>query len=278
MSLAAWQTDSVVSTSSLAQICDPSTSFRPGTAYTFTGIVSSSQLPSNGDEDYAPAYESATPPVVPVLHVIAQPEEAALPHLDESVKQATAEVVIDYLAHGFSTPDPLAAEFLLLALIASVTSRIPGGLPLGSLSLNLLFPKGATDSAQAFPRLANRIAAISPRVVPVDLSLDLLNSRPIHPVSSQSASSSSLQSGLLQLAPSTAVLLNEDTLESGELKDRGVRNLRTLSEIIKTQHLRYEYPFTDEGFGMEVDLSFIVCGVGKSLLPVGASCLNADGT
>ena len=42
---------------------------------------------------------------------------------------------------------------------------------------------------------------------------------------------------------------------------------------MKNQKLRYEYPFTDEGFGMDVDLGFIVCGIGKSLLPV-SFCLS----
>jgi hypothetical protein len=185
----------------------------------------------------------------------------------EDVTPASREAVIDYLADSFAPADKLAAELLLLALVASVTSRVAGTFPLGSLALNLLLPKDSPSAS--FKRLNDRLSQIVPLLVPVDLTLPLLASHPFFPISSSSSTGNSdLQSGLLQLAPSTVVLLNEDTLESGQLNDRGVRNLQALSETIKTQRLRYQYPFVDEGFGMDVDLSFVVCGVGKSLLPV----------
>jgi hypothetical protein len=177
---------------------------------------------------------------------------------------ATRDQAIQYLADCFSPPDQLAAEFLLLATVASVTSRLTGGFPLGSLALNVLFPKSSSSPTDSFKRLSDGLSAIIPLVVAVDLTIPLLSSHPFYPISS----AQSLQSGLLQLPPSTLVLLNEDTLESGTLNDKGVRNLKALSDTMKNQKLRYEYPFTDEGFGMDVDLGFIVCGIGKSLLPV----------
>ncbi len=242
------------------QVYDPNASFRPGTVYTFTGILSSSTLPSNDDDYTTESPSSSTPPTIPVIHVLSEPT----PHSIESTATlATREQAIDYLAECFSPPDRLAAEFLLLSTVASVTSRIIGGFPLGSLGLNVLFPRSA--STDSFKRVTDRLSAIIPLMIAVDLTIPLLSTHPFYPISS----SQSLQSGLLQLPPSTLVLLNEDTLESGQLNDRGVKNLKALSDTMKNQKLRYEYPFTDEGFGMEVDLGFVVCGIGKSLLPVG---------
>lgn len=191
---------------------------------------------------------------------------------------AGREEVIDYLARllprGESSQlDRTAAEVLLLALISRVTSKAPGSVPLGTLTLDLLLPRGSTsDEGAAFRQLVAGIQRVMPLVVDVELSLQLLSRHPFYPISSHVAASAStgdsLQAGLLQLAPGTVVLINEDTLEGGDLQDRGVRNVKALADTVRTQKLRYEFPYVSEEFGMETDLAFVVMGQGKSLLPV----------
>jgi hypothetical protein len=261
--------------------------------------------------------------LVPCIHVLTEPREVY--PLDPAVlgqsmahgEGVTRDEVIDYLAgllpsHPEKGPDRIAAELLLLALIARVTSKAPGSVPLGTLSLNFLLPRakltatgptqnGTTNGTQngavsgtqhgangtsngtekrylAFERLVEGVGRVLPLVVPVLLSIQLLSDHPFYPRSSHvtpSAGGESLQSGLLQLAPSTVVLINEDTLEGGSLQDRGVKNLHALAETVRTQKLRYEFPYVSEDFGMETDLGFVVVGQGKTLLPVGTEGLCA---
>lgn len=265
---------------------------------------------------------------MPCIHVLTEPTEVyplnptLLGASTAGTEAVARDAVIGYLAELLprhsetGDEDRTAAELLLLALIARVTSKAPGSVPLGTLSLNLLLPRadpavavpaqngtvngiqngpvngthdspsnepqngganGAEKRYPAFERLIEGIGRVIPLLVDVSLSIRLLSEHPFYPRSSHVVASSatpgslageSLQSGLLQLAPSTMVLINEDTLEGGSLQDRGVKNLQALAETVKTQKLRYEFPYVSEDFGMETDLGFIVVGQGKTLLPV----------
>ncbi|KAJ9093418.1 hypothetical protein QFC21_006449 [Naganishia friedmannii] len=274
----------------LIKIYDPNIAFRPGTAYEFIGILSRSRLPASSDDFLPPSIaqdsdENKEDVLVPAIHVLTEPyevyplKEATLASVDANVGvSAGREEVIEYLAgllpRGESSElDRTAAEVLLLALISRVTSKAPGSVPLGTLTLDLLLPRGSTsDEGAAFRRLVAGIQRVMPLVVDVELSLQLLSQHAFYPISSHVAASAStgdsLQAGLLQLAPGTAVLVNEDTLQGGDLQDRGVRNLKALADTVRTQKLRYEFPYVSEEFGMETDLAFVVMGQGKSLLPV----------
>lgn len=270
------------------QIYDPNIAFRPGTAYEFIGILSRSRLPASSDDFLPPSIaqdsdESKEDVLVPTIHVLTEPYEV-YPLKEVTLASAGApagrEEVIDYLASllPHSQPSELdrtAAEVLLLALISRVTSKAPGSVPLGTLTLDLLLPRGPTsDDGVAFRRLVEGIQRVMPLVVDVELSLQLLSQHAFYPVSSHVAASAStgdsLQAGLLQLAPGTAVFVNEDTLQGGNLQDKGVKNLKALADTVRTQKLRYEFPYVSEEFGMETDLAFVVMGQGKSLLPVSA--------
>ncbi|KAJ9120939.1 hypothetical protein QFC22_002875 [Naganishia vaughanmartiniae] len=274
----------------LIKIYDPNIAFRPGTAYEFIGILSRSRLPASSDDFLPPSIaqdsnETKEDVLVPAIHVLTEPYEV-YPLKEGTLASVGAETgvpagrdeVIDYLAELLprgpsSTLDRTAAEVLLLALISRVTSKAPGSVPLGTLTLDLLLPRGSSsDEGAAFRRLVTGIQRVMPLVVNVELSLQLLSQHAFYPVSSHVAASAStgdsLQAGLLQLAPGTVVLVNEDTLQGGDLQDKGVRNLKALADTVRTQKLRYEFPYVSEDFGMETDLAFVVVGQGKSLLPV----------
>ena len=139
---------------------------------------------------------------------------------------------------------------------------------MGTLSLNLLVPKDNDVIQQSFKRIVDIVSSVSPLVTPVELTIDLLSKGSFYPYSVNAASSTGLQSGVLQLVSSTMVIMNEDTLEGGDLKDRAVNNLKATMAVFKNQKLRYEFPFVGEEFGMDVDLGLIVVGQGKSFLPV----------
>jgi hypothetical protein len=207
---------------------------------------------------------------VPTLHVLSSPYESYPLRSAPIAAEGNAErdEVVAYLRSAFAQEDTLAAEFLLLALTASVTTRVPGGPPLGTLSLNLLIPKEAPANNGIFKRMTDVVESVNPLVTPVELSIDLLSNKPFFPYSQDASSSIGLQSGVLQLVPSTIVLLNEDTLQPGDLKDRAVKNLKAMMGVVKGQKLRYEFPFVGEDFGMDVDLGIVLVGQGKSFMPV----------
>lgn len=115
------------------------------------------------------------------------------------------------------------------------------------------------------------VSSISPRVVSQSLSLPLLHSHPFSP----SSTDSTLDSGLLQLAPGTVLLVGEDEMgQGGQLQEKAVKNIRALMECAKDQTVRYEYPYMD-GLKMECSIRVIVLSEGKSLVPVSSSLMKS---
>ena len=78
--------------------------------------------------------------------------------------------------------------------------------------------------------------------------------------------SENLNSGRLQLAPGTVILVDETQLGEGQLKNRGVRNVQSLARVIKDQILGYRFPYHE--FEFHTDLKVLIVSKGKSLLPV----------
>lgn len=218
--------------------------------------------------------------------MLVAPEPLVRPQLSKSVSRDEA---IRHLATRLLSGDLLAAECLLLSLVSRVTGRAPGtgpsgSMPLGSLSLGLLLPK-TTAEGVSFDRLQRELGDLLESVVAIPLSLQTLkeasffpsampeqqvaaSSSSSSPSSDRTAPTSGLRAGLLQLPPGACLLVDEDALEPGTLDERGVRNLRSLSEVFKSQRLRYAYPYVGEDFGIECDVACIAVGQGKSLLPV----------
>ena len=62
------------------------------------------------------------------------------------------------------------------------------------------------------------------------------------------------------------MLVDETQLGEGQLKDRGVRNVQSLSRVVKDQVLGYRFPYHE--FEFHTDLKVIIVSKGKSLLPV----------
>ncbi len=62
------------------------------------------------------------------------------------------------------------------------------------------------------------------------------------------------------------MVIDESGMTEGKLGDMGVRNLRFLSRIVVGQKLGFEFPFHD--FEIDTDLTVLVLGSSKSILPV----------
>jgi len=234
------------------QIYDEGVTFKPATVHTLIGVLSSAPLPSaiqTSDED------SET--LVPAIHVLKFVEDA--PSATATTNNDLTSEIIDYLSTAFSPPDRLAGELLFLSLISSPSVRPTSLPPLGTLSLNLLRKNSKITS-----NLTHILSSLTPRLVYQPLSLPLLHSASFSPKSTDA----SLESGLLQLAPGTVLLVGEDEMgQGGQLQEKAVKNLRALVETTKDQTVRYEYPYMD-GLKMECNIRVIVLSEGKSLVPV----------
>ncbi|WVR09548.1 hypothetical protein IAU60_006617 [Kwoniella sp. DSM 27419] len=226
-------------------------SFKPASTHTFVGLVSSSPFPSNDAETTAN---------VPTIHVLridtAQAESNAPSGQDDTVR----DDLIDYLSIAFNPPDRLAAEYLLLLLLSSPSSRPLAMPPIGTLSLN--FRRVSTAITTALQRI---VASVSPNVVSFPLTISLLHNHPFSPCSTDT---SSLDAGLLQLSDGTVAIVDEDGMgNGGQLNDKALGNLKSLAHCMTDQKVSYIYPYMED-LKMECAIRFLILSQGKTLLPV----------
>lgn len=160
------------------------------------------------------------------------------------------EALLSHLAAPLGG-DVLAAEYVLAALVSRVHTRTDS-LALGKLSVTLL---GAPEPPSVMPRaLAAAIAEIAPCVAHLPLSIGSLNARLWVPRKDYGVNR--LRSGPLQLAPGTALVLDETALSAGQLGETGVRNIHSLQEMVNVQELEYDFQYHQ--MRMPVDIPTIV--------------------
>lgn len=126
------------------------------------------------------------------------------------------------------------------------------------------------------PTLLHLLKLLLPAVVYVPLSIDFLNKTRLAPTFKDE----DLESGVLQLASGTTVLVSDSGIAEGVLNESlspnpstrvainpqyligGVRNIDTLRKCIFNQTLAYRYPYSE--FNMNTSLNFIIVAQGKS--------------
>uniref|UniRef100_A0A0K3CHI2 BY PROTMAP: gi/472587858/gb/EMS25354.1/ mini-chromosome maintenance complex-binding protein [Rhodosporidium toruloides NP11] gi/647401640/emb/CDR48017.1/ RHTO0S15e05050g1_1 [Rhodosporidium toruloides] n=1 Tax=Rhodotorula toruloides TaxID=5286 RepID=A0A0K3CHI2_RHOTO len=204
---------------------------------------------------------SSSTSTVPALHVIltrpaSKPTLPATP-TEKEAREALRKELVAYLADSLGG-DSDAAEWVLLALVARIHTRHATGMALGSLSLNLALPDSFTTT------LSRTIATLVPTSTTLDLSIASLNDKNTR--LAPRSRDESLESGRLQLASGTAVVLDLRGIGEGKLEDTGVRNLRHVATTVAQQKLSYEFPFSS--FELETDLNFILLSEGKAIVPV----------
>jgi hypothetical protein len=182
--------------------------------------------------------------IVPSIHVLSVREAKRAAQVD--VPKARSEAMA-YLASTLK--DELAAEYLLLALLGRPAVRPTGLSPLGTLSLNLIDP----------PPLVEALRDVMPAVVNVPLTIPFLHSSTFIP---SAPTSTSLDSGLLQLAPGTLLVVDEtDFGDGGKLEEKAVKNLQAVQECLNEQKLQYAYPYMPD-LKMECSVKGLVLSKG----------------
>ncbi|KAJ3482504.1 hypothetical protein NLI96_g6944 [Meripilus lineatus] len=213
---------------------------------TFVGILAFDHLSIDHDD----------PPMVPTLHVLYVRDETEPPSLhplEHGTRQSLREItetrsnLLQWLSHEALGGDKEAAEWALLSIIASVQARTPPLLP-PSITISQ-FPLPSSNESGTSPTLSHILSLILPRLITLPLSLNFLNNSSFAPESKDE----DLHAGMLQLPKGTALLVTENGLR--------VSNLQVLQEILSSQTLAYDFPFSR--FSFPTDLNCLILAEGK---------------
>jgi hypothetical protein len=97
------------------------------------------------------------------------------------------------------------------------------------------------------------------------LELSHLNDKATQFAPKSHADEGGLQAGRLQLVDGTLLLVDENTMQEGQLKDNGIENIKTLSSLLTSKKLPYKFPYND--LEMDTDVNCVILSHGKSFLP-----------
>ncbi|RZF48157.1 hypothetical protein LSTR_LSTR009846 [Laodelphax striatellus] len=236
------------------------------------GFLSCDSTSADGDaedgvEDLPPA--SVLPRINAVhVRVLRSPHNPA----DESEVLRCAETTraeLHSLLSKVLLDDNLAADYLLLHLLSTVFQR-KDALVLGKFCLNLTnLPKDNTPSTVDTPsrQYSKLLYTFLTKLVPTStfLSMSLGNLNTFKLVPSKNYEKNRLQTGWLQIPKNTHLVLDETDMQAGKLNDTGVRNVRTLSELINFQKVDYDFQFYPVEFPMDVRV--LILSEGKSIFP-----------
>jgi hypothetical protein len=181
--------------------------------------------------------------------------------------------------------DPVAAEYVLLWALSSVTARVGpdgGKTAVGALPLALAAPAPEASPQPAAapaptpppPALASSLEvtlrALCPLVAALAVTIPALNARALTP-SRALAGPSLLVESSLQLAAHSLLLLDESALSAGQLSAQGVHNLRALADSFGRQVVAYDFGCYTLDF--ETDAPALVLARGKPLIPTASQAI-----
>ncbi|KAN0064828.1 hypothetical protein ACQY0O_001885 [Thecaphora frezii] len=249
------------------------------------GILDTATLPHSEWQELGSSNPSgtSTAPMVPCLHALYfdpldlnSADHLAVARTGGGADLSDPEVrsaVIDYFATGLGG-DKTAAEVVLLAAIARIHSRRVN-MSLGALTVNLSnFPappsSSSSSSFSSVPKISRLLANLLPSVVDVSLDLDELNDGRKRFSPRSSGGEVGLEAGRLQLVNGSMIVVNEGAMKEGELKENGMRNIKSLSSVLESHKLPYIFPYSE--FEFETDLNALVLSQGKSFLPFDVQC------
>lgn len=96
------------------------------------------------------------------------------------------------------------------------------------------------------------------------MNIDCLNKNVFRPYRSKNGNK--MKSGILQLPPSLTMIIDETALTPGEVHENGIKNLKSLKEIINWQTVEYDQIVYSHKINSNVNI--LVVSEGKSLLNV----------
>ncbi|KAE9604108.1 hypothetical protein Lal_00001869 [Lupinus albus] len=175
--------------------------------------------------------------------------------------------------------DGVAAHFMLLHLLSKVHARVDA-FAVGNLSLNLTcFSK---ETVSIFGNQLNlAVKNLLPFTHHIPLTVEYLNNASLSP--KKNYDTNRLETGILQLADGSHLIIDETKLEAGTLNSVGVENARLLKYLMECQKVEYDFKYYK--MEMETDVQLLILSEGKSNIlpaevilpfqPSAASCSEA---
>ena len=146
--------------------------------------------------------------------------------------------------------DVLAAEYILALSVARVYGN-NGNRSLGHWSLNISgWPEDLSVAA-----LVEAISNLLPRVVHLPVTAQSLSTEQWKPRKDFEANR--LQTGQLQLAPGTLLILDETNMEVGKLDEAGVKALRAIQALDSEQMLLIDFDRYEVQIPLEVNCLYV---------------------
>jgi hypothetical protein len=120
---------------------------------------------------------------------------------------------------------------------------------------------------EVLPDYPRELYGIIEMLVPVShyqpMTIDGFNTQQFVP--KKDYKTNKLTSGVLQLAKHSHLVFDEIQLEPGKLNSEGCQAIASISELIKTQQLNYDFEYYKIPF--ETNIPVLILSEGKSLLP-----------
>ncbi|KAK7353531.1 hypothetical protein VNO80_18980 [Phaseolus coccineus] len=158
--------------------------------------------------------------------------------------------------------DDVTSHFMLLHLLSKVHAR-DNGLAVGKLSLNLTCFRKETVSVYG-KQLTLVLKKLLPFTFCIPLTVEYLNTVSLAP--KKNYDTNRLETGVLQLAEGSHLIVDETKLEAGTLNSVGVENCRLLKNLMELQEVEYDFKYYK--MDMKTDAQLLVLSEGKSnILP-----------
>lgn len=210
--------------------------------------------------------------LLPTIHLLKRSEHAieGLVKIESSENEAIRRKLVDYLTTCLKG-NKNAAESLMLSLVSRPSMRVDGlveSLFIGKLSLNLCV-RGEENCENAAEELTKLLKVLKPFVagpVKVEASLEgAFTKESIYP--RLNVQSGQLTAGAALQQPDGCVLVVDETkLSEGEFKDQAVCNLQALIDLIRQQHVNYDFGM--QQVALKTDMPIITVSLKKkSVLP-----------
>jgi hypothetical protein len=161
--------------------------------------------------------------------------------------------------------DKLATHYLICWLVSRVY-KIQDSLPIGNFPINISNLTKIPNAEQSvfIKRFYSIIESLCTHSLILPITISELNNRILNPYKDKD--NSKLQSGLLQLPTNFSLILDETSLQPGNLKEMGIKNLSIINEMINWQSIEYDHLFYTQKINS--DINVLVLSESKSLFDV----------
>ncbi|KAJ3275995.1 hypothetical protein HK104_003723 [Borealophlyctis nickersoniae] len=265
---------------------EPNGEFRLNETFEIVGVIEnrrcdtssgvSESAAENGADDFgAGGEEQSFFDELPRIHAVFWRNlDCAVPalHNDEEARRQVAGIDISMLRESLLNHmetifmgDRLAAEYLLLYLLARRQEHSPGA-PVGHFPVNFCKIEPNWPTSQ---HLHEFLTSIVSRCHKLPLTLEKLNTGTWYAPSMERVTADlkgvdiGLWAGELQLANGTKLMIDETTLDAGNLQSQGTLNISHLGELVRTGSLPYIVRYGE--MRLPLDVSSLILSQGRSM-------------